>query len=286
VVDLSARCRFRLSGADRVRYLNGQVTNDVRHADSASAMHALVTDIKAHIVTDIYLHAREDALYFDAEESVREVLAARLERYIIADDAVLEDVTEQWQLWHHFGPAASAMRSDPGALTSTRFGEAGIDLWMPALAEMPSAEAPLLTPGEAEALRILRAIPRHPQELNQDTFPAEVGLDHTAVSFTKGCYIGQEVISRMKTTGKMPRQMVQWQSEMGDSISSGMVLSQPESPEKLVGVITSVVTHPESGVQVGLGFVRQSMALVDSRLLARSEPPTLAAIVKLTGPAT
>lgn len=104
-VDLSSRAKWRLTGADRVRYLNGQVTNDVRNARADTALHACVTNVKGRIEGDIYLHAEGENLVFDAPADLRETLGIRLERYIIADDAVLEDITDDWQLWHHIGGA-------------------------------------------------------------------------------------------------------------------------------------------------------------------------------------
>lgn len=285
MVNLSTRCRFKLSGADRVRYLNGQVTNDVRRADSTSALHALVTDVKARIIADIYVHALGDALYFDAEGSVRELLAARLERYIIADDAVLEDVTDEWRQWHVFGQGAEKFQRSDEALACARLGEPGVDLWYAPNTVPVVDDCAELSAEDYETLRVLRGIPRYPNELNQEAFPAEAGLEDTAVSFTKGCYIGQEIISRIKTTGKMPRVMVPWQAEDGAEVQAGMELALPETAEKAIGIVTSVVRHPVSRVWAGLAYLRQGAAALDSRLLARGEPPTLAATVKLSGTA-
>ncbi len=283
VLNLSSRCRFKLSGADRLRYLNGQVTNDVRLARADAALYALVTDVKAHIIADIHIHATEDALWLDAEGSLRETLAARLERYIIADDALLEDVTDHFQLWHSFGPAATSLTHAGRALSSSRLRVPGVDLWLPAASQLPVETAPGESENIFETLRILRGIPRYPAELNDSTFPSEAGLESIAVSFTKGCYIGQEVISRIRTTGKMPRSLVLWTAEAGSSPRPGMTLAPPEAPEKPIGIITSAAVHPVTGHTSGLAFIRQGSAQVDSRLLAGSEPPTLAATVKLSG---
>lgn len=286
-VCLSSRCRFQLTGTDRVRYLNGQVTNDVRGVTSGKALYAIVTDVKAHVVADIFIHASEDGtvLLLDAEGSLREALAARLERYIIADDVVLEDVTEDWQQWHIFGPAAEGFRGSPGAIECIRLKEPGLDLWLSRDAAAPAFAAPQMNADDFETLRILRGVPRHPNELNAEAFPAEAHLEETAVSFTKGCYIGQEVVSRIRTTGKMPRTLVRWTAKAGDQALPGMSLYLLEKPDKTLGVITSAVTDPETGLSVGLAYVRQGAAEADSSLLARDEPPTIAATVKLSGPA-
>ena len=100
-VDLSGRAKFMLSGADRVRYLNGQVTNDVRHAKEDEAIYACVTNAKGRIEGDVFLHASPlngGCLMLDAEAGLRESLGARLEKYIVADDVEIRDVTEEWHL--------------------------------------------------------------------------------------------------------------------------------------------------------------------------------------------
>ena len=88
-VNLSARAKFRLTGGDRVRYLNGQVTNDVRPASPRQTIYACVTDLKGRIVGDVFVHSGGDSLLLDAEADLREVLGPRLERYIIADDVII-----------------------------------------------------------------------------------------------------------------------------------------------------------------------------------------------------
>jgi len=248
-VNLSTRAKWRLSGADRMRYLNGQVTNDVRTVSPAKTLYACVTDVKGRACGDVFIHATADALLLDADADLRETLGARLERYIVSDDAELTDVTEEWQLWHVFGPDL------PAGVACERFGMPGVDVWLrsesrlqPETGERQSASPPEggtpneLTAEEVETLRILQKVPRWGHELTNETFPPEAGLEEKAMSFTKGCYIGQEVLSRIKTTGKMPRVMVAFESET--AVSSGDPLNG--------GKVTSVTRHPLSGKWVGL----------------------------------
>lgn len=240
-VNLSTRAKWRLTGADRVRYLNGQVTQDVRRASTTSTLYACVTDVKGRMCGDVFIHAGEEALLIDAEATLRESLGMRLERYIVADDAELTDVTDQWQLWHVFGPDL------PPGIRSMRFGITGVDLWLPADAAYVPRHIEL-SDEDAESLRILQKVPRWGHELTNETFPPEAGLESRAMDFAKGCYIGQEVLSRIKTTGKMPRRMVSFESEaallVGDAYETGKV--------------TSVTIHPLSGKSVGLAMVRPS----------------------------
>ncbi|MGV3661519.1 MAG: YgfZ/GcvT domain-containing protein [Prosthecobacter sp.] len=249
VTNLSTRTKLRLTGGDRVRYLNGQVTNNVRGAKADETLYACVTDAKGRIVADVHIHATADALLLDAEPGLREALAMRLERYIVADDVELTDVTEEWQLWHFWGAPGDLGSS---AVRSNRFGVPGFDLWLPASAEAPAFDSrPVLSPEDLETWRILQKVPRWPNELNAETFPPEAGLMERAMDFAKGCYIGQEILSRIKTTGKMPREMIAFESEApvnaGDELVAG----------KTVGVVTSVTTHPERSEFVGLAMIRQ-----------------------------
>jgi len=256
IVDLSSRAKFRLTGNDRVRYLNGQVTNDVRTANTERTLYACVTDLKGKIVGDIRVHASTDSLLLDAEPELREILGPRLERYIIADDAELTDVTDEWHLWHLFGDACeqAARSTEHGAIAvkSNRLGTEGLDLWLPASSSTRRAPCSLLSADDFETYRILLGIPRYPNELNADTFPPEAGLDASAMSYTKGCYIGQEILSRIRTTGKMPRTLIRWTVEGEVKPGEELLLG-----DKVIGTVTSVATHPITQLTTGLAYVRQ-----------------------------
>jgi len=263
-VNLSSRAKFRLTGADRVRYLNGQVTNDVRRVKPDETLYACVTDVKGRIAADVFVHSHHEELLIDAEPDLREPLAMRLERYIVADDVELTDASENWNLWHVWGDAGTLARFEraPYAedrphylLHSIRYGSPGLDLWLPGFLADPIFDwLPVLSDTDLETWRILQKIPRWPHELNIETFPPEAGLEGNAMDFAKGCYIGQEVLSRIKTTGKMPREMLAFESDtplnVGDEIWQ----------EKLVGKVTSVAMHPTTGATIGLAMIRQGTA--------------------------
>lgn len=255
VIDLSARAKFRLTGADRVRYLNGQVTNDVRAARQDHSLYACVTDLKGRIVGDVQIHAGDECLVLDAEPDLRDTLGSRLVRYIIADDAELIDITEDWCLWHVFGSTAEHHVEGATLVRSNRLGIPGIDLWLPTSSPRPTFTHPILSAEDFETYRILRGIPRYPNELNGDAFPPEAGLESTAMSYTKGCYVGQEVLSRIRTTGKMPRTMIRWTSD--NPVVPG---EEVIAAGKVAGVVTSSTVHPISKLAAGLAFVKQGTA--------------------------
>ena len=125
--DLSARAKIRISGTDRVRYLNGQFTNDVRKASATSAIHGCVLTAKGKINADVFLIDEGDSFLLDADEELREGLPARLERYVIADDVQVEDVTEEFAIFHVTGENPPSVCEELKIIRADRFGR---DLWL------------------------------------------------------------------------------------------------------------------------------------------------------------
>src|SRR6266446_4394761 len=98
--DFSGRTKLRITGNDRLRFLNGQITNDVRKATETVAIEACVLNAKGRINAHIFVSAAPDCYFVDADPEVREALLARLERYVIADDVQIEDVTDRLSIFH------------------------------------------------------------------------------------------------------------------------------------------------------------------------------------------
>ena len=298
VIALNDHSKFMLTGADRVRFLNGQVTNDVRKATAYAALHACVTNLKGKVEALITIHSAGETLYLDSTHDLREALALRLEKYIIADDVELLDVTDEWSLCHVFGAAAQSPEfqlflqqpsEDSHMLKTERMGQPGFDVWIRgrhlSLGEMGGHP---LTMEEAEVWRICHGIPAWPNELAASVFPQEAGLETSVMDFAKGCYIGQEILSRIKTTGKMPRILRKWSlaatSEPIASITAGMALHTKNESGDLAeaGTVTSACLHPVLDRWMGLAYVRQNMEAVHSVLLAEEEPPRIFAELEFT----
>jgi folate-binding protein YgfZ len=268
LLDLSDRAMWRLSGADRVRYLNGQVTNDIRRAGPGAALTACVTTAKGRLSGLIFVSAAPDFLRIDAEPALREPLTARLERYIIADDATLEDTTDDECLLHLLLPSDSPSllpSPPPGAeiRTATRFARPGVDLIAPR-AEHPrllaalSASHILIPASLAESLRIEAGIPRWDAELTEETLPPEAGLDQTAIDYHKGCYIGQEVISRIKSVGHVNRHLTGFAAAA--PLTPGMTLHPETEPGKSAGEITSAAWSFGLESWAALGYLKRGFA--------------------------
>lgn len=299
-LDLSDRTKLRLSGADRVRFLNGQVSNDVRLATTENALYTGVMTIKGKLCADAFVHTDGDTLIVDAEPELREVLLARLERYIIADDVQIEDVSEAYGLLHLLDFAADAgtahLDSLPSALGElsnavrmvycSRLDRPGVDLFFASAidaevrARVHSAGFTLLNEDAAESLRISAGVPRWGTELDENTLPAEAGIEERAVSYTKGCYIGQEIVSRIKSVGHVNRQLRGLRALDDSPLYPGMLLIQageldaPVSAVKPVGGITSAASSSGhgGGKYLALGYVRRGSEAPGTRLLAISPP--------------
>lgn len=189
-------------GPDAVRYLNGQVTQNVTNIGDR-ALPACVTDAKGRLQFFVTIQHAPDqtSVWVAAPAEVREDLLGRLERYLIADDVEIIDLTGEWTRIHASAvpdPAPAFHRPAAGI-----FGE-GCDLWFQA-SKVP--DLTFLDPLAAESMRVERLIPAWGRELTPGLLPPEAGLDRNAISYAKGCYIGQEVISRLKSAGKLNRRL-------------------------------------------------------------------------------
>jgi folate-binding protein YgfZ len=271
LLDLSDRAKWHLSGADRVRYLNGQATNDIRRVRPDAAMMACVTTAKGKLSGMIFVSAAPAFLRIDAESELRESLGARLERYIIADDATLEDTTGEECLFHLLAPAAPGALPGAEVLAATRLARPGFDIIAP-LGEQARVLAALgerhvLIPSLlAECLRIEAGVPRWGAELTEETLPPEAGLDVSAIDYHKGCYIGQEVISRIKSVGHVNRQLAGFTAAA--PLAPGMTLHPEGEPRKSAGEITSAAWSFGLESWAALGYVKRGFA--DATLHARS----------------
>ena len=284
-LDLSDRAKLRLAGGDRVRFLNGQVSNDVRQANAERSVYTGVMTIKGKLCADAFVHGHDDFLLVDAEPDLREALAARLERYIIADDVTLEDVTDAFSLLHLIDfaadagtghlptvrPALAALGPGLWTVESLRYGRLGLDVFYPpeldgAVRRCLHAGFTELNEDAAEAWRIVAGVPRWGAELDENTMPAEAGIEERAVSYAKGCYIGQEIVSRVKSVGHVNRQLRGLRATDSSPLFAGMTLHLPAADDgqlgKEVGRITSAAASAgHGGAQfVALGYVRREFA--------------------------
>jgi folate-binding protein YgfZ len=270
VADLSDRVKLTLTGADRVRYLNGQVTANVLTLKPGETQPACVTTAKGKLCAEIMITSREDALIVDADASLRESLPARLDRYIISDDVTLCELPADTRLLHILGAPPEILAGRP-LQRARRFGRDGWDHWtnaetLAAIWPAISAQRVVLDEALLDTLRLEAGVPRWGRELDENTLPSEAGLDRTHIDFHKGCYIGQEVISRLRSVGHVNRQLTGFTAEA--PIPPGATIFSASVPEQSCGTITSAGWSFALERPIALGYLRRSVQGGD--LFARS----------------
>ncbi len=238
------RARVRVTGTDRLRYLNGQLSNDLRRLAAGEAMPALLLGAKGKLCADLFVWVDGESLVVEADAALEETLPARLERYAVADDVVFESMPPEPERCHVFGAASAGL----DGLRIRRMGTEGVDLRV-APENVTKAE-----PSEIELLRIERGLPRWGRELSEDVFPQEVDLDRTAVDFKKGCYVGQEVVSRLHSVGRVNRHLRGFIGDFDPAQAAQATLVGSAGQKS--GRLTSAAYHPGLGKTIALGFVQ------------------------------
>ena len=251
-IDLSKRAKFRVSGKDRVRYLNGQVSNDVQKASEIEAISACVTTSKGRLEGLIWISVDEknQSFLIDSDPELRTTLFQRLSKYIIADDVEIVDITEDYLLIHDLGQTQS------NGIKSNRYSIAGMDQWIRP-GEL-DAGSDWISENALESFRISQGVPKWGNELDNKTFPQEALLDRTSIDFHKGCYVGQEIISRLESVGQVNRILVGLSFDPETVPEPGWSLSDEENNE--VGTVTSVSC--DQGSVLGLGYLKRTRRAV------------------------
>lgn len=213
-------CWLRVTGEDAGAFLQGQFTNDLRALASTRAVYGLWLTVKGKVLADSFVLAGGSpqefwvGSYFSPAAEVRE----RLESHVIADDVVVADETENWAGLCVQGEAANALLAEAPRGTPVFPGRrhrgpavewmyplaAGEPAWVGAL----QASGRLIEGEERERLRIASGIPAVPADIGPNDLPNEGGLEIDAISYTKGCYLGQEVMARLKSMGQVRRRLV------------------------------------------------------------------------------
>ena len=285
--DLSGRTKLRITGSDRLRFVNGQVTNDVRKATEAAAIEACVLNAKGKMNGHVFLSAAQDCFLADAEPELREVLLARLERYVIADDVQIEDVTDQLAIFHVLSPTGPAAGDGWRVVSTRRFTESGWDVWIDAalhdvVARQLSSAFRFFDAASAEVFRVEEGIPRWGRELTDEIIPIEANLEARAIDYEKGCYIGQEVISRIKMSGQTNKRLCGLVSVRDAPLLTGMKLAATGEKSKEAGWITSATRSERLGKEIALAYVKRGFNSVGTRLDAiEPENPSIIACVEI-----
>ena len=261
---------IRVTGADRARYLNGQLTVDIFKLAAGSARSALLLTAKGKLCAPLWVWQEDDSLVLEVVESLREETLARLERYIISDDVTLAFIAPPSPVFHVFG----SVPPPDGALQINRLGACGYDT------SRAPAEMLMADPAEVEFLRIDRALPRWGSELDSNTLPQEARLDSSSVDFTKGCYVGQEVVSRLKSVGRVNRCLHAFRGTLDPTSDQRLSLHLPGRPGELAGVLTSRSSDFELAEIIGLGYLNREFEDSGSFVAADMAGNALGKLVK------
>jgi len=348
VLDLSLRSRICLVGSDRVRFLHGQVTNDVNRLRLGEGCYAALTTAKGKMESDLNIFCLADELLLDFEPGLTEKISRRLEKFIVADDVQIVDAAPHYGLLAVQGPKAEAVvlglrlvgkdalprvqadrqlgptivkipdatlgeiyLANHSRLQPGRWGETqsspnqeensglerlsphqgnGFDLFVPDSSLAAVADRLIATSkqigGRAcgwqafETARIEAGIPRFGLDMDETNLPLECGIGSRAVSYNKGCYIGQEVINRIHTLGHVNRELRGLR--LADDLKS-----LPQRHDKLfhngkeIGYITSAVKSPtldalvapklqNKGGNIALGYVRREANQIGTELVLQT----------------
>jgi folate-binding protein YgfZ len=314
---LRDRALFAVRGGDRVRWLDGMLSNDVARLEpgpTRSGCFALLLSPQGRILADFHVLQRGDELWLETEAARAGEIRARLERHVIADDVALVDLGPELARIGLEGAAAEpllarALGRAPGLAPEcgadfdfegarvciAAFGWSGapaFQIFAPrgaeealvaALQRAAAAAGTPLVEGDAEVLEILRieaGIPRLYRELDEEVLPPETNLMARAVSLTKGCYTGQEIVARLVSRGAESHRLVALRFE-GEPPRAG---AEIRAGERAVGSVTSACRSAWAGA-IGLGFVRRPFDAPASELSVEGRPARVAAAPAAAGAA-
>jgi folate-binding protein YgfZ len=290
--DLGSRAKLKLTGSDRVRWLNGMVTNNIRDLAAGHGVYAFLLNPQGRILADLYAYNRGDSLWLDVEQSQLAKILEIFDHYIIMDDVEVENVSDKLTAIGLSGPnSADVLRAlglqvpdlRPLESSEQEWEQTGLtvirgdqerrnsyEIWL-ATEKAPALRTALshggATPVGAEALelhRIALGIPRYGQDIRERDLPQETEQAR-ALNFSKGCYIGQEIVERIRSRGAVHRTFTGFLFEKLPAVGSKI-----QANAKDIGEITSAAALPlAGGIQpVALGYIRREAGSPGNEVVA------------------
>lgn len=282
VFDLGWQAKVLISGKDRTRWLNGMITNNIRDLAPGRGVYAFLLTPQGHNQGDLTAYNRGEYLLATTDRDQVEKVTAVLKKYIIMDKVEIEDISDKLVSIGIAGPKAAETLTkagidlsqlEAGQIVDTVWQEIGISVARNAHPQMDGYEIWLApenveklwdaltaagaTPAGSDALemyRIVRGVPRYGIDLRERDLPQETGQEH-ALNFSKGCYIGQEIVERIRARGNVHRTFIGFEVE-GQPPPPG---TKARANEKDMGEITSATRLP-NGRTIGLGYLRREVA--------------------------
>ena len=299
--DLGSRAKISLGGSDRARWLNGMVTNNIRDLAPGGGVYALLLNPQGHILGDLYAYNRGESLLVDTDQSQVGKILAVFDKYIIMDDVEVADISDKLTAIGVAGPSAGECLRRAGidvpALGTLQFVELtwqqisltlvrgdnplveSFELWLaPASYEnlhenLVKAGAKPVGTAAVELFRIAVGIPRYGADIRERDLPQETEQER-ALSFVKGCYVGQEIVERIRSRGQVRRKFAGF--DVQGALPGPGTKIQVDGKE--VGEITSAASLPwVSGDRgVALGYIRREAATPGKLLDAGGSQATVA----------
>lgn len=261
VVRRTDRRVLAVSGADRASWLQGLLTNDVASLAEGESRYAAYLTPQGRMIADMNVVSREGRLLLDVPATLAAGLRERLDGLIFAEDVQVTDESGRLLVWTVID----------GRLTDL-IGEA-----LPA--EFKSL--PEIDLDTFEVIRIERGVPRFLADMDEDTLPLEAGIEDRAISFTKGCYVGQEIIVRVTTRGggRVAKRLVRWQADDAASIVP-LQDARIFASDKDIGRVTSAAFSPSLNRVVGLGYVHRDFVAPGTNVTIVWNDAPIKAVVK------
>ncbi len=262
-LDLSGRGVIVVTGEDRARLLHALCTNDIERLKPGESCYAFFLNAQGRILADANILCRAEDFLLDTEPETRATLYQHIDKYIIADDVALEDASERLAVIALEGPEALRTETE-GAVRLTFTGEPGVRFYIP-----HEQRADLIAQGEkadAEAARVVRlehAKPRYGEDITEAHLAQETQQMH-ALSFSKGCYLGQEIVERVRSRGLVHRLLVGLHINTQNLPDAGTPVAAKGIE---VGKLTSAALSPALGICVAMAYVRREHADPGTKLL-------------------
>jgi hypothetical protein len=271
---------LRVTGEDAFSFLQGQFTNDLRALErEAEAVYGLWLTVKGKVVADSFVLRLGDGAwgvvsYFSAAAAIRE----RLESFVIADDVTIADETGAWVGGSFLGSAPPERPAGVFAWTGRRVRDGNRE-WLVPAAEEAAVRARLggweeWDAAKLESVRVATGVPAVPRDAGPGDLPNEAGLEGAAISYSKGCYLGQEVMARLRAMGQVRRSLVRVQLA-GEAEPAGTPAALWQG-ERQVGELRSATPGPDGRGAVGLAMVSRLHVAAGAKLgFAAGAVPTV-----------
>ncbi len=297
-IDLSHRTKVELRGKDRLAFLQNFCTNDVVQLPVWHGCEAFLTTAQAKIIAHFRLFKLPESLWLDAAPGLGPKIAQHLERFHITEEVEIRDRTAEYAQVHLTGPlllercdeesarrmralsdlefyASQGERSEHQVRRNDWLGQPGYDL---VVADRPEwREAATWAGLEVfETLRVEAGTPEYGQDIDETNLPQEVNRNDRAVSFTKGCYVGQETVARIRSYGHVNRLLVGLKLSEPKRVPAGSRLLRGDQE---IGKITSCVLSPRVGTAIALGYVRRGQEQVGQTVEVEADDGRIQATV-------